>query len=146
MLINFFSKGPIPDKLPESAQRTINELKKCKNKQECLKSAYNIVTKKYVGYRMKTYTHLHELFTMNFYDIWKRKGFLHCHYMNYVLQVLLIKSRHFSDKDIQQKWTLVWYVSPHQYLRINTGEKIINVDLWGATNKVEFGDYAYGFN
>ncbi len=77
--------------------------------------------------------------------LWNESGFMHCTNINYVLRTLLIKSGHFADDDIQIKWTIVWYISPHQYLRIKTGDKYVNVDVWGYVYGIKYGEYAYGF-
>ncbi|MBT4541212.1 hypothetical protein HOC35_06900 [Candidatus Woesearchaeota archaeon] len=66
--------------------------------------------------------------------------------MNYLLRLLLVKSKHFKEKDIVHKYSLVYYTSPHQYLNVKISKnKTINVDIWGAANGIKFGDYANGF-
>jgi len=87
------------------------------------------------------------LFISDVDKIWAKKGFLHCNVLNYLMRILLIKSGLFNEKDIKLKWTLVWYVSPHQYLEIKINpNEIINVDLWANAYGVCFGDYAHGFH
>lgn len=136
----------VPDKLPVSMQKAVNTLKKCKTKQECLEEAYDIVTWKYNGSRIKTYLLLHRIFTQSLEDIWNRKGYLHCNTMNYVMRVLLQKSGHFKAEDIKNKWALVWYISPHQYLKVRTEKAWVNIDLWSKVYGIKLGDYAHGFH
>ena len=136
----------IPDKLPSVMLKTIEELKGSKDKRDCLNKAYNILITKYKGYKLRTYLLIHELFTMDLEKIWKRQGFLHCTSMNYVLKVLLIKSGFFNEEDIRDKWTLVWYISPHQYMQVRIGNEWINVDIWNSSYGIGLGDYAHGFH
>ena len=145
MPLNLLSKTPIPDKLPEQMQETINELKKSLNKEDCLRCAYEILTAKYHGHRIKTYTRLFNVFSRDINKMWSKTGFLHCTNINYLMKTLLIKSGLFNDSDIALKWTMVWYVSPHQYIQVTTNKKI-NIDIWGRSYGIKFGDYAHGFH
>jgi len=145
MIPNFFTKYPIPRKIPQSMQKAIETLKKCKNKKECLTKAYVIVTNRYHGHRLTTYTRGYRLFYTNIDWLWKNKGFLHCNHMNFILRILLVKSGHFKESEIQLKWTVVWYVTPHQYLRIKMNDGFIYIDPWGFDHDVPFGCYAFGF-
>ncbi|NLC31349.1 MAG: hypothetical protein GX765_04845 [Candidatus Moranbacteria bacterium] len=78
--------------------------------------------------------------------LWNQDGFLHCTNINYLARILLIESGFFKEEDIVLKWTLVWYISPHQYLRVKMiDDEFINVDIWAKNYKIEFGDYARGF-
>lgn len=61
--------------------------------------------------------------------------------------MLLMKSGHFTDDDIETRWTLLWFVSPHQYLRVRLdNEQWANVDVWANVYGIPFGDYAHGFH
>jgi hypothetical protein len=146
MLANLLFKTRIPEKIPKSMQTTVNKLKKSKNKEDCLKKAYLIITKKYRGYRVRTYTHLWELFAYDLKDLWHRNGFLHCTNLNYLLRVLLIKSGFFKDSDVEPKWTLLYFFSPHQYLKVKVKNKTINIGLWGKAFGIKYGDYAHGMH
>jgi len=147
MIPNFFSKKPIPDKLPLEMEKIVEELKRFESKEECLKQAYGIMAGRYRGYRMRTYIRIHEAFCTDLEKLWRKTGFLHCHVMNYLLRVLLVKSGWFQDDEIELKYSLVWYISPHQYLRVKVGDnKFINVDVWNAFYGKKFGDFARGFH
>lgn len=146
MPLDLFSKTLLPKSLPTEIQVTINDLKKSNTKEECLKQAYEIMNKKYRGYRIKTYTRLFDLFTTDIKKLWSRSGFLHCTNINYVMRVLLIKSGHFQESDIRLKWTLIWYMSPHQYLQIKVANKWIDIDIWAYAYGIKFGDHAHGFH
>lgn len=145
MIPNLFWKSDLPKKVPTILQKTINKLKKSKNKEDCLKDAYKIITKKYWG--CNTFHNFSDLFITDIKKLWKKKSPLHCTNLNYLLRVLLIKSEIFSKDDIEQKLTYVYYFWPHQYLRIKiNNKKYINVDLWGKSHGIKFGNYAHRFN
>lgn len=148
--INMFllcSKTKIPDKLPESLQNVVEELRKSKNKEECLRRAYDVLSAKYRGYKFRTYLKLHEHFIFDVERLWKKSGFLHCTNFNYLLRILLIQSGFFKSEDIIKKWTLLYYISPHQYLKIKINDQeFVNVDLWGKIYGIKLGDYMRGFH
>ena len=146
MIQNFFTKEPIPKKIPKDMQKVIDKLKRCKSKEECLKKAYKIASSKYSKTRFMVYVVFWRNFWKDINKIWHHNGYIQCHVMNYVLRIMLVKSGWFSDKDIELKRTLVWYISPHQYLRVRVGRKFINVDAHVAAFGVPFGEYAHGFH
>jgi len=146
VLINFFKKL-VPACLPEDIEEVALDLGHSDNKEECLRKTYDLLTKKYRGYRVKTYLRIFELFTNDLEKIWKKNGFLHCTNLNYLMRVLLVKSGCFKDGDVRQRWTTVWFLSPHQYLRVKLGEnEFVNIDLWSHAYGIPFGKYAHGFN
>lgn len=146
MIPNLFWKVMIPNKLPESMQDIVTQLKKSENKEVCLRKAYNILSKKYRGCRFYTYLKFFDLFITDVNRLWKKNGCLHCTHLNYLLRVLLIKSGFFKEEDIKLKLTLIYYVSIHQYLNIRiNNDKFIDVDLWGNANGIKFGYYTHGF-
>lgn len=146
MPLDILSKTPIPDKLPKQMQETINELKKSLDKNDCLKQAYEILTAKYRGQRIKTYTKLFNVFSKDIDKMWSQAGFLLCANINYLMRTLLIKSGFFNNSDIALKWTMVWHVSPHQYIHVIINNKKINIDVWASSRGIKFGDYARGFH
>lgn len=147
-MINFFlNKTKISEKLPEGMQRVVDELKKTPNQEQCLRRAYEIMTSRYRGQKLGTYTKLPRIFSFDIQKLWDSIGFIHCHNANYLMRILLVKSGFFKNEDIKNKWTLVYYVSIHQYLRVklNNGRHF-NIDIWGAVYGIKFGDYAHGFH
>lgn len=146
MPLDLFSKTPIPEVLPDEMQKTIDELKKSLNKEECLKKTYNILILKYRGCRVKTYVKLFDAFKRDVSALWSKNGFLHCANINYIMRILLIKSGFFGEDDIRLKWTQIWYVSPHQYLQVNVNGEWINIDVWAYAYGIKFGDNAHGFH
>jgi hypothetical protein len=148
--INFwgtFYKGNFPDELPFEIQLAIEELKKTESREECLKKAYDLLTRKYKGHKFGTLFFPHLLFMNDLGKLWNKSGYIHCTQMNYLLRLLLVKSDWFKDEEIELKWTLIWFISPHQYCRVRIAtDKYVNVDIWGKAQGFYFGDYAHGFH
>jgi len=143
---NVFSKQQIPKTLPKDVQKIVEKLKKTKTKMACLKIAYNEVGKKFHGEIFRVVTHFFHLYTGSFAKIWSKPGWLHCNTLNYLLRVLLVKSGKFKDSEIKVKWTMVYYISLHQYFRIKMDKnKYLNVDMWGRNHKIPLGAYSHGF-
>ena len=140
---HLFKKELIPRQLPKDMQRVVNTLKNVRSKEECLEKAYAIITKRFHGERIKTYTRFLDLFITNINELWKRKGFHHCTHLNYLLRTLLIKSKKFKEQDIKQKLTMLWYISPHQYLKIKIKNTWIDVDPWGETYNTKIGEHTH---
>jgi len=141
MIPHLFWKRKIPDKLPPGVQKIVDKLKKTKSKEQCLKQAYESVSKKYRGRKWLTFTKFWDLFRCSVKSIWGRKGFLHCTNLNYILRVLLIKSGKFKESDIKPKITFVG-ISIHQYLRVKINNKYVDVDPWGEAYGIKFGKHA----
>lgn len=127
-------------------QNVIDELKNAKNQEECLRMAYNILIAKYHGDRIKTITKFFNIFESDINILWSKNGFLHCSNINYILKTLLIKSGFFKEEDIRTRWTLIWFVSPHQYAQVRINNRWINIDIWAHVFGIELGDYAHGFH
>ena len=51
----FLSKTEIPEKIPRQMHEAILQLRSCKDQQECLKKAHDIMTKKYRGHHFGTF-------------------------------------------------------------------------------------------
>ncbi len=145
MIPNLFWKSKIPESLPQGIQAIVHRLKKSKSKEDCLRNAYDILSKKYTG--CSIFIRFFDLFVTDLDKLWQKDGGLHCTNLNYLLRVLLIKSGFFNEEDIKLKLTLIGYVSIHQYLKIRIKKnKFVNVDMWGASHGVKLGYYAYGFH
>ncbi len=146
MFFDFLFKTSLPNHLPLDMEVAVEELKKSSDKKECLEKSYKILTSKYKGHRIKTYTRFFEIFKKDINYLWKKEGFLHCININYLLRILLIKSGFFKEKEIIMAWALVWHVSPHQYVKVKVNGEIINIDIWAHNYGIKFGDYARGFH
>ncbi len=132
---------------PESFLDFVNYLKSTKNKEECLEVAYNYFINQYHGEKLKTYTNFLKLFQSDTKKLWLQKGFMHCTNINKLFFESLVESGHYKTADIKRKWTLIWFFSPHQYLRIKIDEsKYMYVDIWAHQFGIKFGDYARGFH
>jgi hypothetical protein len=142
-----FYKSSLPKEIPDEIQKVVEELRKTRNREECLKKAYAVLTDKYQGRRFRTLLLPHYLLITELRKLWNKSGFIYCNQMNYLLRLLLIKSGWFKDKDVELKWTLIWYISLHQYCRVRlSNKKYVNVDIWGKAQGFPLGDYAHGFH
>lgn len=133
-------------KLPEEMKEELARLKRCKSKQECLTKTFSILTERYYGRSLYTYTLLHKAFHKDLHRLWSRHGFLHCHHFNRLLKLLLLGSGKFSPRDIREKWTAI-IISPHQYLQVNVGTEQepewLDVDPWAYEGwRTPFGQHA----
>jgi hypothetical protein len=144
MRLNFLTPPAIPTRLPASLSDEIAALQQLSSQQAVLQKSYDVLTSKYRGYRLKTITRLWELFMVDVDALWARHGFLHCTSSNYLLKILLVKSGKFSESDITFRWTLIYYWSPHQYVRVRIGEEWTDIDLWGKAYGIPFGKHAHG--
>jgi hypothetical protein len=147
MIPNWDRKRPIPKRLPEGMIDALKILKDSKDKLDCLKHAFEIISGRYRGGRLKTYFALPALYETDIEKLWNTKGFLHCTHQNYLLRLLLVKSGFFKDDDVILEKTLTYHFSPHQYLRVRIYDSIwICVDPWASHFGIRTGDYAHGFN
>lgn len=146
MPLDLLTRTPLPQESPEKMHPALADLQRSKDQMDCLHKTYNLLTKKYRGYRVKTYTRIFDIFEKNLGILWNKTGFLHCTNINYIMRFLLIQSGFFKEKDIRTKWTLLWYISPHQYLQIRINTTWVNIDVWAYTYGIRFGDYAHGFH
>lgn len=137
----------VHNNIPADMQRVIGELKQAKNKEACLRQAYDTLTTKYCGGRGLTYTKIHHLAISDIEKLWNKEGFMHCTNINYLLKFLLVASGLFTEDDIIVRWTHIWYVSPHQYLKVRVKDnEYVNIDIWAKFCNIEFGDFARGFH
>lgn len=142
-----FEKTPLPQNIGSDIQRTLEQLQKISSKEQYLRSVYDIITTRHISGRLGTFLRAHELFSRGAEDLWSRSGFMHCTNQNYLLALLLVKGGYFDESDIRLRWTLVSYLSPHQYLAVKIeANKWVNADCWGRHYGIAYGNYAHGFN
>lgn len=123
-------------------ESAIEQVRRAVDQKTALRVAYDILTKRYRGGHLETITRFWELFDDDVPRLWTRSGFLHCTNANHLLRALLLQSGQFTPKDIASKWTLHWYISPHQYLTVQTPDGPIDVDVWAHTFGIPFGRHA----
>ncbi len=139
MIPNLFRKQKIPKNIPEGMENLVSKLNKCKTKEECVKKAYNELNKTHKGSIGGVWKNLPSLFYRNINRVWKRKK-LACTSLTYLLRVLLVKSRHFTEDEIQYRTNIIG-ICPHVSLRVNTGKKWVNIDVYGNAIGVPFGKH-----
>lgn len=115
-------------------------------KKEQLLRSYGLFSQRYHGERLYTLTHFFELFEPSLEKLRTKSGAMHCTNINRLFKAELLASGLFSETDIKTRWTLLWYVSPHQYLQIKTEDGWTSVDIWAKTFGIGFGDHAHGFH
>jgi hypothetical protein len=146
MRFNFVVLPALPAVLPDGLEQEIAKLKEGESQEEIIRKAYELLTQKYRGYRIKTLTRLPELFDVDVEHLWARRGFLHRTNMNYLMKLVLVGTGRFASEDIQARWTAIHYCSPHQYLKIRIEAGWIAVDVWGRAYGIPFGGYAHGLH
>lgn len=137
---NMFEKRPIPDNSPKALKSVIKKVSKEKTKELALKTAYKELSKEYWGGNINTISRFLDFFHYRIKELVKKKGFLHCTNLDYLLRFILIKSGKFAEEDIflSIQWIGGWF--PHQYLTVKVSKnKTINVDLWGKRYGIKFG-------
>lgn len=122
-----FVKKTIPEQIPRSLEVVINTYTTtAKTNLEFLELAYQYVTQRHTGSRVKTVTQWYKAFV----DIYTQNpGFLPCTGQNYLLRTMLIKSGRFTEDDIKVKVVpLNFFI--HQYLLVSVDGTNIVVDPW----------------
>ncbi len=111
------------------------------SKIEALHLAYEYVTHRYYGSRIKT--------VLNFWRAFgscehKSPGFLPCNMQNQLLRTMLIKSDCFSDADIQVR-VVPFNLFIHQYLQVKIDGQLIDVDPWSHFLGLKIGEKSSWF-
>lgn len=133
MIPNLFSKQKIPDKIPKEMQKIVRNLKKCKTKKECLQMAYDAVLKNHKGSKYGVEKYFPVLFVRNINLLWRIRK-MHCTSLSFLIRVLLIKSKHFKEKDIKLKTIFPsGTLCPHSFIRVNTGGRWVDADPWATS-------------
>ena len=114
--------------------------------KQVLFNAYALLSSRFHGERFYTISHFFELFKPDLKKLREKSGPLHCTNLNSLLIEDLLASGLFSKDDIERHWTLLWWISPHQYLKVKTEDGWIKVDLWAKSFGIEFGDYAHDWH
>lgn len=135
-----FSKMAIREHISKALEQEIAEMNKsAKDNKDFLKLAYEHVTDRYSGGRLKTLTQFHRAFG----DLLEKSpGFLPCTAQNYLLRTMLVRSGRFTDADIELK-TVPLNLSIHQYIRVWVGAEYIDVDPWSHFLGVPLGQKSW---
>jgi len=132
----------IPKNIPRTMQTAIDKInKKTSSDLDFVKRSYELVNKRYTSEGRGVFKHPLRLFGRDLKKIWKTKGFQPCDAQNYILRVMLIKSKRFSEKEIKTRYSTYYLTWPHQYLKIKIKNRWYEVDLWGADHKIPFGKH-----
>lgn len=145
MIFNLFFKQSIGEITNPDIKHAIEHVRHASSKKDALERAFKLITKRHRGYRFRTYIFFWKILEANPNKLWQRTGFMHCTQQNFLLSVLLIKSGWFSEKDLQLGHSLVWYISPHQYLKVKINDTVIAADPWNYRFGVSLGHFASGF-
>lgn len=131
----------VPDEIPAEMEKVCSDLRECKNQSETVRKAYEIVTSRFAVSRLHTYLRLGALMDKNLHSVWHRTEYLHCTHLNHLMKVLLVHSGWFHSRDIRIRWTLVWGISPHQYLRIRLNDGSHIAPIRGAARTACSSDH-----
>lgn len=128
-------------------QEAVQRVREASDQKNAVRRAYDILTSRYRGDRAKTYALFWRLFENDVERLWSRTGFLHCTKLNRLLRYLLVESGWVETDDIELRWTLTWFISPHQYVQIRKSDGVLlRLDVWAANYGTPYGDYAHGFH
>ena len=139
-----------PKELPGQVRDAVAYLEsKATDQQSYLQAVYDLVMKKTLDQwrhsRFKAATRIRRLAVKDLKEIWLTQDFIYCGPINFVVFVLLVKSKYFTDKDIKVKHVFLNFV-PHQYLQVKVGKKWVDVDPAGSgIRKQPLGTHASFF-
>lgn len=142
---NFFVKEPIPPITDPDFLDAIEQVRKTRSVEEAMQKAVDILKAKYKAKRFETYLKYPRILEKDPNKLWKRSGFMHCPQQNYLFRILMVKSGKLRDSEIELGYSLVWHVSPHQFLKVHTPKRTLAVDPWNYELGAMIGKYASGF-
>lgn len=142
---NFFSKSAIPEITNPSLLAAISSIKSAKTIDQAIETALILMDKKFRAQRFQTYLYFYLWFEKDPNVLWQRQGFMHCTQQNLLFRALMVKSGWLKDEQISFGYSLVWYISPHQFLVLRIKNNQIAIDPWNYEKGVQPGYYAVGF-
>lgn len=145
LLPHFLDKESIPPITNRELLEAINVITNQPTLEEAMQAALDILSAKFTARRLQTYIQFYKWFEKDPNRLWRRHGFLHCTQQNYLFRVLMVESGKLRDDQIELGYSLIAYVSPHQYLIVKTDDKTIAVDPWNYSQGASIGRYATGF-
>jgi hypothetical protein len=130
----------MPNIIPEEMKNKIEELKFLSDTpQKFLELAYDFLGNKYRSERLNTIFKFSLLFK-DVDEIWKINGYIPCTQSNFLLNIFLVKSAFFSEKDIRRKYVFVNFII-HQYLVVRVENKWIAVDVGEKRSGMPIGKH-----
>ncbi|MGE0792752.1 MAG: hypothetical protein AB7V77_01070 [Candidatus Woesearchaeota archaeon] len=145
ILPNLGWKSKINDDLPKKVIKDLEEIgKKYKSKKKVLDKILEYEFDRFESKMFQQFTEFPLLFVKSLNDIWKRKGYLHCHQQNLLIRYFLLKTKRFTEDDIKLKITNCYFMI-HQYIKVKVeNNKWLNVDPFAMRmgepkHKVLFG-------
>ena len=149
MIPHLFKKEHIPKITNPALKKAISRVKRASDLEDAMKTAayeINKITEPSGGARFQTLPKIKRAFEKDPNILWSRKGYMHCTHQNYLVRILLVKSGWLKDKQITLGYSLIWYISPHQYLKIKLDKhKTIAIDPWNMNRGAKLGEYATVF-
>jgi hypothetical protein len=142
----FFVPDKIPANIPNDMQKIVDALgNESTSDMDFLQKAYDAVNSHYTSPSMGYLKEPQRLIEKNLDNIWANTGYFPCDKQNYVLKVMLVKSRWFNETDVKETFTSC-IITPHYYLKIkmNNGT-YIDADMWGADHGYKLGEHAGGY-
>jgi hypothetical protein len=140
-----FADDPVPESMPESMIKKIDELKTGaeNSPRRFLELAYEYIGSKYHSERFNTVLKFHYLFK-NIDQAWNAGGYIPCTLSNYILKIFLVKSGLFKESEIRRRHVFANFV-PHQYLQIKIGGRWMAVDVGERKRGLKIGEHLWGF-
>lgn len=131
-----FERYNLPTDLPVEIRNTISTLEnRSTDKQSYLQAVYDVVLDKNLHQwkhtRFKAATRLPRAFVKDLNEIWETQDFVFCMAINFVVFVLLAKSKFFKEDDVRVRHVFANFII-HQYLQVKVGEKWVDVDPAGT--------------
>lgn len=142
---HFFVKEPIPEITNPGLIAAIEEIKQTNTVEEAMQKALDMLSAKYTSKRFETYLLWPRVYEKDPNKLWEKSGFLHCMHQNYLFRILMVKSGTLKDEDITFGHSFVWYISPHQFLKVHLPDKTVAIDTWNYQFGAKMGEYAEGF-
>lgn len=140
-----FWRTKIPAKLPKSLERNISEVKREKSQLAALKKAYEIITERFYGKELETFTQMSRMMLHDVNKIWNNKGLAQCCIQCYFLRVLLVRSGHFTESQIRRIHGLSLF-NIHQILTVKLKKGWIVIDPWAKFKDIPLGRKFDGWN
>lgn len=144
-IIPFYKKEPIPSRLPRQVEHAITQLEKdSSNSYEYLRNSMDYLLSTVSSQRIKTITRLNLAFEKSLAKLFRRRGFMHCTQLVYLLRVLLVRSKFFDDDTVRNKIVFLNFV-PHIYLQVKIAGQWYDADPGADQFGIPLGNHAWGF-